>query len=74
MKLIIMSLVMAFSMSSFAVDQIEGKDRTPASTEQEEKLEQGTHTVQGHIRSNGTYVAPYIRTNPDGIKSNNIRR
>ncbi len=28
--------------------------------------------VSGHYRSNGTYVAPYWRTNPDGIRSNNF--
>lgn len=27
--------------------------------------------VQGYYRSNGTYVQPHIRSNPDGIKSNN---
>lgn len=36
----------------------------------------GTHAVSGHWRSTPsggeTYVDPYIRTNPDGITSNNI--
>ncbi len=27
--------------------------------------------VNGYYRKNGTYVAPYYRSNPDGIKSNN---
>ncbi|MCT4574777.1 MAG: hypothetical protein OIF36_02180 [Alphaproteobacteria bacterium] len=27
--------------------------------------------VNGYYRSNGTYVAPHYRSNPDGIKSNN---
>ncbi len=27
--------------------------------------------VQGYYRSNGTYVQPHIRSNPDGIKSIN---
>lgn len=27
--------------------------------------------VNGYYRSNGTYVQPHIRSNPDGIKSNN---
>jgi len=27
--------------------------------------------VRGYTRSNGTYVEPYYRSNPDGIKWNN---
>ncbi|MFH1655777.1 MAG: hypothetical protein ABH954_04115 [Candidatus Omnitrophota bacterium] len=27
--------------------------------------------VRGYYRSNGTYVAPHYRSNPDGIGSNN---
>ena len=27
--------------------------------------------VRGYTRSNGTYVAPHFRTNPDGVKWNN---
>ena len=27
--------------------------------------------VNGYIRSNGTYVQPHYRSNPDGITSNN---
>ena len=27
--------------------------------------------VRGHRRSNGTYVQPHYRSNPDGIRSNN---
>lgn len=29
--------------------------------------------VRGHYRSNGTYVQPYYRTNPDGNLYNNLR-
>jgi len=28
--------------------------------------------VNGYYKSNGTYVAPHYRTNPDGIKWNNF--
>ena len=28
--------------------------------------------VKGYTKINGTYVAPHVRTNPDGIKSNNF--
>lgn len=28
--------------------------------------------VRGYIRSNGTYVAPHIRSNPDGNPYNNL--
>ena len=28
-------------------------------------------SVRGYTRSNGTYVAPYHRTSPDGFCSNN---
>jgi len=27
--------------------------------------------VRGHYRNNGTYVAPYYRSNPDSYRSNN---
>jgi len=30
--------------------------------------------VDGYVRSNGTYVAPHIRTYPDGSTWNNLRR
>ena len=28
--------------------------------------------VDGYVKSNGTYVAPHVRTYPDGIQSNNL--
>ena len=28
--------------------------------------------VRGYIKSNGTYVAPHVRTNPDGCSWNNL--
>lgn len=28
--------------------------------------------VKGYFKSNGTYVAPHFRTNPDGYKFNNF--
>ena len=31
-------------------------------------------TVDGYVRGNGTYVAPHIRTYPDGNPYNNLRR
>ena len=30
--------------------------------------------VDGYVRSNGTYVAPHIRTYPDGNPWNNLNR
>lgn len=32
----------------------------------------GYHQVDGYYRSDGTYVEPYIRSNPDGVLSNNL--
>lgn len=32
---------------------------------------QRTHTVRGHVRADGTYVAPHVRTNPDASRTNN---
>lgn len=32
---------------------------------------QGYHAVQGYTRSDGTYVAPHMQTNPDGNIYNN---
>ncbi|MCK2000836.1 hypothetical protein MZM54_05460 [[Brevibacterium] frigoritolerans] len=34
----------------------------------------GYHSVDGYYRSDGTYVEPHIRSNPDGILSNNINQ
>lgn len=31
----------------------------------------GSHSVRGHVKKDGTYVAPHRATNPDGRKSNN---
>ena len=31
-----------------------------------------TYTVNGYFRSNGTYVSPYLRTYPDGVRYNNL--
>ncbi|WP_234682993.1 hypothetical protein [Bradyrhizobium monzae] len=30
-----------------------------------------THTASGYTRSNGTYVAPYVATNPNGTQRDN---
>jgi hypothetical protein len=30
-----------------------------------------THTTSGYARSNGTYVAPYVATNPNGTQRDN---
>jgi hypothetical protein len=34
----------------------------------------GYHEVNGYYRSDGTYVEPYIRSNPDGNPYNNINQ
>ncbi len=31
-----------------------------------------THTTSGYTRSNGTYVAPYVATNPNGTQRDNF--
>jgi hypothetical protein len=36
-----------------------------------DNLGRGEVPVSGYYRANGTYVQPYTRTAPDGIKSNN---
>ncbi len=36
-------------------------------------INQNQHQVQGYYRSNGTYVKPYTRTNPNSVKWDNIR-
>jgi hypothetical protein len=30
-----------------------------------------SHTVQGHVTSSGTYVAPYVATNPNSTQRDN---
>lgn len=32
---------------------------------------QSSHTVQGHVRSDGTYVQPHQQTNPNSTKNDN---
>jgi hypothetical protein len=44
--------------------------RLPASINSEKEEYQ---QVKGYIRSDGTYVAPYIRTSPNGTTYDNIR-
>jgi hypothetical protein len=34
-------------------------------------MAQGSNNVRGHFRSDGTYVAPHYRTNPDNSTYNN---
>ncbi|MET4627653.1 hypothetical protein ABIB83_004676 [Bradyrhizobium sp. I1.8.5] len=31
-----------------------------------------THTSSGYTRNNGTYVAPYVATNPNGTQRDNF--
>jgi hypothetical protein len=31
-----------------------------------------SHTVQGHVTSSGTYVAPHVATNPNGTQRDNF--
>ncbi|GMO11576.1 hypothetical protein [Bradyrhizobium ottawaense] len=31
-----------------------------------------THSASGYTRSNGTYVAPYVATNPNGTQRDNF--
>ncbi|AZJ24018.1 hypothetical protein CT694_31330 (plasmid) [Bacillus wiedmannii bv. thuringiensis] len=38
------------------------------------KSSPGIHSLDGYYRKDGTYVEPYIRSNPDGDPSNNLRR
>jgi hypothetical protein len=45
--------------------------RIPASVGGEDK--NNYQQVRGHIKSDGTYVAPYIRTSPNGTTYDNIR-
>jgi len=32
---------------------------------------QGSHSVRGYTRKDGTYVAPHMQTNPDSSRTNN---
>jgi len=34
-------------------------------------IAKGAHKVAGHVKKNGTYVAPHRQTNPDKTKQNN---
>jgi len=47
-----------------------------AQYQQSDQYQPGIHSVRGHYRENSdgsaSYVRPHIRTNPDGIESNNL--
>ena len=62
MKYLLVSLLM-ISGSAFSKSEKPQAKRGPANYQ----------TVKGHVRSNGTYVAPYIRTSPNGTTADNIR-
>lgn len=34
-------------------------------------LAQGTHSVRGYVRRDGTYVAPHVQTNPNNTRLDN---
>lgn len=34
-------------------------------------MAQGTNTVRGHVRKDGTYVPPHVRTNPNSTTHDN---
>ena len=46
--------------------------RNPASADQKREPAQ-YHTVKGYVKSNGTYVAPHIRSNPNGTTFDNLK-
>ena len=60
---------------SFSDDAFENYQQE-AGREYQEVEDPGIHTVKGHNRHNSdgsvSYIPPHIRTNPDGVESNNL--
>jgi hypothetical protein len=59
MKTLLLAALLAASATA-AQAQLYGTGSNPNS-----------HVVQGYTRSNGTYVAPHIQTNPNGTQLDN---
>lgn len=62
LKKIILMIFLLLSVSQFTLQVTEARSSRSSSSD--------TY-VKGYYKKNGTYVAPYYRSAPDGIKSNN---
>lgn len=69
MKMFVCSI---FALLSFAVGAADAK---PSGSKSSSGYGTGSnpsaHRAKGHVRSNGTYVAPHARTNPNSRTSDN---
>lgn len=55
------AIAFAFALATTAAQAQYGTGSNPS-----------THTSSGYTRSNGTYVAPYVATNPNGTQRDNF--
>lgn len=60
MKLFILAAALILATTSAQAQYYTGTGSNP-----------NTHTSSGYTRNNGTYVAPYVATNPNGTQRDN---
>lgn len=60
MKVVAIAFAFALAATAAQAQYLSGTGSNP-----------NTHTSSGYTRSNGTYVAPYVATNPNGTQRDN---
>lgn len=60
MKVVAIAFAFALAATAAQAQYLSGTGSNPS-----------THTSSGYTRSNGTYVAPYVATNPNGTQRDN---
>ncbi|MCK1343104.1 MULTISPECIES: hypothetical protein [unclassified Bradyrhizobium] len=61
MKQLILAAALALATTAAQAQYLSGTGSNPS-----------THTSSGYTRSTGTYVAPYVATNPNGTQRDNF--
>ncbi|PJG56616.1 hypothetical protein CVM73_03440 [Bradyrhizobium forestalis] len=61
MKIIAFAIAFVLTATAAQAQYLSGTGSNPS-----------THTSSGYTRSNGTYVAPYVATNPNGTQRDNF--
>jgi hypothetical protein len=61
MKLLLFTVALTFAATAAQAQYLSGTGSNPS-----------THTSSGYTRGNGTYVAPYVATNPNGTQRDNF--
>lgn len=61
MERLLFAVALTLAATAAQAQYLSGTDSNP-----------NTHTSSGYTRSNGTYVAPYVATNPNGTQRDNF--